>query len=547
MKGKFFFNIPTGPAGFRKYGLFLLFFFVLIRPGHSQQYLPLLRQLDSAIAASAQYDTAKLKRIYALKLNKKEGQNTALYDHYLNLYEEYHIFSYDSAYAYAKNMRETARHQGNDSLQAYAGLKLGFILVSSGMFKEVFDTLSSIPLSLLNRARQAEYYTLAARCFYDLADYDQDEFYSPRYNEQGNRYLDSALLLLPENSFEYNYYSGLKNMKEGKPESAVDYFENLLRDTALSLHELAVTASTLSDIYIRRGETDSAITLLIRAAISDIRSCTKETRATFSLASLLFKKGELQRASVYIQKAVSDALFYGARQRKVQLSSILPLIEGEKLSEVEREKKNISAYAVAITVSFLMLILLTVIIIRQVNKLKLAKKTITLAHEQQGRVNAKLEEANKIKEEYIGYFFNGNSEFYTRIEKFKRSVENKIADRKLDEISFFVNNLNLKKEREELLRNFDQIFLKLFPNFITEFNKLLKDEDQIRLKDGELLNTHIRIFALIRMGIHEPEKIAAILEYSVNTINTYKTKIKNKSLVPNEEFEHRIMEIHSNP
>jgi DNA-binding NarL/FixJ family response regulator len=47
------------------------------------------------------------------------------------------------------------------------------------------------------------------------------------------------------------------------------------------------------------------------------------------------------------------------------------------------------------------------------------------------------------------------------------------------------------------------------------------------------------------MGIHDNEKIARILEYSVNTINTYKTRIKNRSLVPNEEFEQRIMEIKS--
>jgi len=105
--------------------------------------------------------------------------------------------------------------------------------------------------------------------------------------------------------------------------------------------------------------------------------------------------------------------------------------------------------------------------------------------------------------------------------------------------------LNLKTERDELLKNFDQIFLKLFPNFIVEFNSLFKDEDQIKLKEGEILNSDLRIFALIRMGIHDTDKIARILEYSVNTINTYKTKIKNKSVVANEDFEHRIMEIKS--
>lgn len=544
MKEKRSFHFRTRFTGFRR-SFFLLILLSLLNSGYSQKYLPLLRQLDSAISGSARYDTIKVKEIRELKLNKGEGKASSLYGHYLNLYEEYHIFSYDSANSYVKKMQEIANQQANDTLRAYAKIKQAFILISSGMFKEVFDTLSTVRLDLLNKLQQAEYYILMARSYYDLADYDHDDSYAPLYNGKGNRYLDSSLTLLPPHSFEYNYYSGLKNTKEGRLETAASYFENLMRDTSLSLHDLALTASTLSDIYIRKGETDTAIYLLIRAAISDIRSSTKETSATFNLASLLFNKGELQRASTYVQKAVSDALFYGARQRKLQLSSILPLIEAEKLNAVEREKRNISTYAVIITASFLLLVLLVVIIVRQVNKLKLAKKTITRAHELQSLVNAKLEEANKIKEEYIGYFFNGNSEFYTRIEKFKRSVETKIADRKLDEISFFVNNLNLKKEREELLKNFDQIFLKLFPNFIIEFNKLLKGEDQIRLKEGELLNTHIRIFALIRMGIHEPEKIAAILEYSVNTINTYKTKIKNKSILPNEDFERRVMEISS--
>jgi DNA-binding NarL/FixJ family response regulator len=122
-------------------------------------------------------------------------------------------------------------------------------------------------------------------------------------------------------------------------------------------------------------------------------------------------------------------------------------------------------------------------------------------------------------------------------------VDQKISDRRFDEIKFLVNNINLKQEKEELLKNFDKVFLKLFPDFVAEFNSLFKKEDQIKLKDNELLTTDLRIFALMRMGIHDNEKIAQILEYSVNTVYTYKTKIKNKSIVPNDEFEQRIMEI----
>ena len=94
-----------------------------------------------------------------------------------------------------------------------------------------------------------------------------------------------------------------------------------------------------------------------------------------------------------------------------------------------------------------------------------------------------------------------------------------------------------------LLRSFDTVFLRIFPQFVARFNELFNPEDQIKLKENELLNIDLRIFALIRMGISDNDKIAQILEYSVNTIYAYKTRIKNRSIVPNEEFETRILEI----
>ena len=502
-----------------------------------------LDRLDSAISAVPHFDQEKIKKIGILRSALLNNSSLPLFDYYLGLYKEYYIFNYDSAYVYARRMQQLAVQEKNADLTTYANIKMGFILISSGMFKEVFDTLGTINPNTLAVDQKAEYYTLMARCYYDLADYDHDDFYAPWDNTKGNQYLDSSLQLYNQTSFEYKYYSGLKNIRSGQMVEAQKYFQNLLGQKNLSLHELALTASTLSDIYIRKGQTDTAINLLIQAAMADIQSSTKETSAIFNLASLLFKSGELQRASIYIQKAVDDAVFYGARQRKVQLSALLPLIEAEKISRVENQKKNLISYAAGATFTLLVVIILAIIIFRQVNKLTLAKKIITEAKDQQQLINDKLTEANKIKEEYIGYFFNVNSDFFAKIERFKKLVDKKISDRKFEEIKFLVNNINLKQEKDEILKNFDKVFLKLFPDFVAEFNSLFKPEDQIKIKDNELLTTDLRIFALIRMGIHDNEKIAQILEYSVNTVYTYKTKIKNKSIVPNDEFEHRIMDI----
>ncbi len=498
----------------------------------------LLQNLDNAINASGKYDGEKIKKIKSLEVQLNKSRQQDLYTQYLGLYNEYQVFSYDSAYNYCIKMLDNAMKAGDSSRIAYSKVKLSFILLSSGMFKEVFDVLSTINLKYLTNDEKAEYYTLSARYYYDLADYDKDKYYATAYNKKGSLFVDSALAIYSPASFSHLYYNGLKNIRAGDRDKAFSYFDTLMHSGSLTPHQLAVTASTLSDIYIQNNQTDSAINLLIRAAIADIQSSTKETSAAFNLATLLFKKGDLKNASTYIEKAVNDATFYGARQRKVQLSAILPLIEAEKLNIVEKEKQTVTNYAIIATFLLLVLAGLIIIIVRQNNKLKAAERIITDA-------NKKLLEANKIKEEYIGYFFSGNTEFYNRIDKFKKSVEQKIADRKIDEIKFLVNNFNLKKERDELLKNFDQIFLNLFPKFVSEFNLLLKEDEHVKLKEGEILNTDLRIFALIRMGIHDTEKIATILGYSVNTINTYKTRIKNKSVVANEDFEAKIMQINS--
>ena len=91
---------------------------------------------------------------------------------------------------------------------------------------------------------------------------------------------------------------------------------------------------------------------------------------------------------------------------------------------------------------------------------------------------------------------------------------------------------------EGLYTNFDKAFLKLYPNFVEEFNSLLKPEDYYKL-DKDQLNTELRIFALMRMGITDVSQIAVFLHYSVQTIYNYKSKVKRMSLLDGNIFEER--------
>ena len=192
------------------------------------------------------------------------------------------------------------------------------------------------------------------------------------------------------------------------------------------------------------------------------------------------------------------------------------------MNVIKEQRDRIMVFTVFISVLLVALIVALVIIWISFKRLNAARLTIQESNE-------KLMEANKIKDEYIAWFFNQNSEYIEKIERLQKWVKRKVAAKQFEGLKKLSQNLSVEKERMALYERFDQIFLKLFPNFMEEFNDLLKPDERIGLNDGQLMNTDLRIYALIRLGINDNEKIASFLNYSVNTIYTYKTKIKGKA------------------
>lgn len=523
--------------------LFLLFTCQL--PSFAQNHEAEIEKLKSALLEKENHDTQKQKRIDILNASLHQNDQQDLnnrYLTYLKLYHEYKTFKYDKAFYYAHQLQKVSDQIKDPAKIAYAKLKLGFILLSSGMFKETFDSLSTIQVKHLPDSVKKEYYFLTARTYYDLADFDKDDYYAKIYNQKANLYVDSAIRLCAPNSFEFTYYDGLKLLKRGDFTHAVIKLKSLISDHHLTYHQYAIATSTLSDIYIQKNKPDSAITLLIGAAIADIRSSTKEAAAMLNLAQLLDKQGNTQDAYLFIKEAMDDAIYYGARQRKMQVSAILPVIASARILHEQEQKKMLIFYSSLLTLLSATIIAFAIIIYKQLKRIKAADKLLMEANVTLRQTIEKLNEAEKIKEEYIGYYINIISEYMNKLQKIKSSIEQRLRTKKFEEIKLLVENINLKQEREELFTNFDRAFLKLFPNFVTEFNSLFPAEYQVKLLPDQLLNTDLRIFALIRLGVHDTDKVARILEYSLSTIYNYRTRIKNKSNCP-DGFEAAIMAI----
>lgn len=507
----------------------------------------LILELNNTIDKRDDYVKEKLDNIKKLTSQLYGHRNTDEKAFTLSneIYNQYKSFVYDSAFSYAIRLQKIAARINDPVKISRAKLNIGFVLFSSGMFKEAIDTFKSLNVQHLTDTMKIEYYGNFARLYYDIASYDLDKLYSPKYDVIGNKYIDSALNICQPTSFAFLTLSGLKMMKGQDFNSALPYFEHLLKNYKLNYSQYAIATSSLAYIYLRKQNMDKAMQLLVNAAIADIKSSTKETVAIRNLAEILYKQGKVKEALHYIKIAMDEANFYNARHRKNQIASILPMIEEHELTTVENQKRQIFNYAKSVSVLSILVVFSLILIIIQLKKIGKAKMEISKTNAILEQTNVKLLEANKIKEEYIGYYFNITSENITRLENSKKALSRLVNLRRFDDVEALVNNINPKKEREELYGSFDKIFLKLFPGFIETFNSYFKDEDKIETNEKQLLPNEVRIFALMRLGINDNEKIARILNYSVHTVYAYKTKIKTKSILPNEQFEEKIMEIKS--
>lgn len=519
--------------------LFLVLLLYVPFAGFSQ--LANLDTLKAELNKKALYDKGKETNIQKLKnaLARTSDVNRQ-FNLCVKLYDEYKSYQYDSAYVFAVKLQDQSRELKDRSKMYFSKIKMAFILLSSGMFKETFENLKGIDVTALDENTKIEYYSILTRAYYDVASYDNDKYYAPSYNRLANQYIDSAIALSKPDSYDKIYLTGFKKLQNGhKQEASVDFLA-LLNHHKLTTHQYAIVASTLSNIYTDHNQ---RIDLLAKAAVSDIKASTKETVALLWLSQLLYKTGDTENVYLFLQEALKDAEFYGARQRKIQINTLLPIVASEKVNYIERENTRFQIFLAAILVLTGLVIWFAIALSKQLKKLRVKEIIIDEKNIQLEHINDKLLEGTKIKEEYIGYFFNVISGYILQLEKLKRSVDTKLAIKKYDDIQIIIDKINIKQDRDNLFYTFDHVFLKIFPNFINEFNLLFKEEDQIWPKEHEVLTTDLRIFALIRMGVGDTETIAKILEYSEKTIYVYKMRIKAKAIIPGDQFDHRIMEI----
>ena len=543
----------------RKFYLCLILI-LCVKVAKSDTLDSLLLVLDKNITSCKIYSDKKDIRIRTLKekLHLNQLSNETTYHLQESLYKEYKSYICDSAIFYLNKNIELAQ-QINDSYKLNESIiKLSYLLSSSGMYMEAIDVLKMVNKSSLSKEQLMNYFIAYDHVYGELGYYTQNHKIGTHYTLRSKMYKDSIYQIASPDSEIYLSMEETRLHDEGKLQEALAINDKRLSQVTINSPEYAALMYYRALIFREQKEQDNYIRCLSLSSIADIRSAIKDHASLWMLAQALLDRGDLERAYQYMNFSWTESKFYNARLRAWQSADDLSLIDDTYQLMLRQRNSELKIYMLIVSLLSLLLFIALCYIYRQVKHLRTARQNLLKVNTQLENLNKELQkinfslqtankdlaESNQIKEVYIARFIKLCSTYVDHLDTYRRMVHKKVLTNQITELLHLTrSNSILEEALNELYENFDSAFLNLFPNFIEQFNSLLQENEQIRPKKNNTLNTELRIFALIRLGITDSSQIAEFLHYSVNTIYNYRAKVKNKARISREDFEEVIANI----
>lgn len=528
---------------------------------------PILEQLDHTILFSNEAVDWRNRRIEELEAAlDKESNLRNRYAIYCALYDEYFAYQFDMAMDILGERHELAERLGDNALMADVDIERARLFATSGMFFEADAILKTgIDTLSLSREQLINYYNVQQRFNNDFYHYTSDADIRSRAEVKTQYYRNQILRITTPDEPIYNdiLLSQLCHQKRWTEAEQLNL--KMLEAHSPNEHRYAMCAYDRARILEALERREEMIEWFARSAMADINTATKDNAALCSLAQVLLEFGDVDRAFRYINYSLNDALFYNAKLRPWQISAVILQIEQayhakqiaqhKELSQQQKHARNLS-----IVISLLAMALLLICIymatllsrsrraerkIREMNEdIGVKNAELHILNERMRVINSDLSEANAVKEEYIALFLSICSDYIEKLSAIQRNVRKRLSTGQTKELQEEIANQNIVEEEvNNFYEMFDNVFLHLYPTFVEEFNALLKADSQLTIKRGEQLNTELRIFALIRLGITDSSRIASLLRYSVNTIYNYRARIKNAAACDRDSFEERVKTI----
>lgn len=501
-----------------------------------------LKRLEDTIREKDKYNKELLSRCDGLR-NRLYlcSDDSCKWDLAEGLFSEYYSYDIDSAFNYA-NILANLADTPEKKLTAIS--RKASCLCALRMYSTVEDMLSEIDTVGFTPTQYRTYYNAHITLYTALGNEfstDEDKAKSnirKRYNYQ------ELLSYLPDlTEIERRYIRGKQLMIEERYDEALEILHDVLEiDTEISskLH----TTYAIANCYNAKGDWSNYKRWLAETAIYDLQRQNRQYRSLYDLALCLYNDGDYRKASEYIQITLMDAISCKHDTR------IVNAVEAQMIISAASEDISKSKRWLLISFSCLMLIAIVIISLalakvnRQRKRLKALMRETKTYNIELARKNNIISESNLLKEKYMFKYMYLSANFIKEIDEYRKDLRHTYKEKGIEALMSKLREPEyMYMQYKSFYKIFDEIFLGIFPDFPDKINSMLKEGKQINIKHKGTLPTEIRILAVIRLGITESRKIAEFLNTSVNTIYTYRTKMRYDSIDGPDKFEENVKNI----
>ena len=527
----------------------------------------LLDSLDSSLGKAAAYTAEKERRISSLRRRLSQAANPEQrFWICRNLVDEYCSYNSDSALHYIDASTAVGRQTGRREWVDEMNLNRAYIYAATGLLSEAESALNEVDPRQMTPALASEYYN---RLLFVLTHKDQylgKNSLTRPYSERAKAMLDSVSRLMQPSDPQYIWFLAWRSMTDpAKTREAIPVVEKALESSTYSTREEAMNAWILSRLYELTGNSDMMMRYLILSAIADVRTSNKEIASLEEISNRLYQSNDLERANDYISHCLQLANDYKSRVRVGRLADLQYHITKAYSQRNDRQRRKLNVYFIIALVFAAGLAVAMLILYKQNRRIHRSKTELDRSNAQ---LNSKVEElsqtrrqlkeandrleilyrnvrdeagelaaGNDAKERYIADIFAICSDYISKLDEFRRNIYRKIVAHNFDEVKELTKSHELSHgEIKELYQNFDSIFLKVYPNFVDDFNTLLRPDERVAMKKPGVLTTELRIYALVRLGINGSVKIARFLHCSTQSVYNARMKMRNKSDISKEQF-----------
>ncbi len=491
--------------------------------------------LDKELGLKETYRKAFLDKVGAMKNMRTEGMPFAE-EYRLNslIAEEYSSYSFDSTMTYLEmNHALSVKYKDDARLTETELLKVKEY-IRAGYHVEASNLLATIRPTMIKPEQKRLWFSVRHSLAGEMMSYSGGlDLYWVKFAER-NEMRDSLMRYIEPDSFEWYFLNREAALSAKDSVSVRRLTEEMLHRTDESSSDYAAACWLYAE-GISPKDWKQKLEWLCKSAISDVRCAKRDYAALNDVARMLFQKGDINRAFRYVaDHGLPDALAFNGKLRPWQISQFFPMVE--RAYEAKQAKQRHLILAGMAFVS-LLLIVLAFLLAALLRHHKILRKT----NERLKALNLRLEESDKVKEEYIALFLEKVSD---NINKNRKNQNHFLKYLRRGDYKYLIDEIESKPPVEDDIRQFykmfDEAFLNLYPDFVAQVNSLLAENERITLKDGDSLTPELRICALIRLGVTDSGKMASLLHYSANTVYNYRARIRNKATGPRDKFEDEV-------